>query len=125
MQSAEAVAAKRKVLVDALTMCLERSKVKEGLEWEVPQLVSFLDPDSARFNAKAARAMGMRKDGSWAWAKRTDGGGTSAAGMTGAMRQIRHIRPDAGQRPALHYRRYSPPLEVDSTLKILRTDAFR
>lgn len=44
---------------------LQRSKVKEGLEWEVPQLVDFLDPGSSRFNAKAARAMGMRKDGSW------------------------------------------------------------
>lgn len=29
MQSVEAVAAKRKVLVDALTMCLERSKVRD------------------------------------------------------------------------------------------------
>src|SRR6478672_5270567 len=29
MQSAEAVAAKRKILIDALTMCLSRSKVKE------------------------------------------------------------------------------------------------
>lgn len=44
---------------------LQRSKVTEGLEWEVPQLVDVLDPASPSFNARAARAMGMkREDGS-------------------------------------------------------------
>ena len=32
MESAEAVAAKRRVLVDALTMCLERAKVMEVVD---------------------------------------------------------------------------------------------
>jgi len=46
---------------------LQRSKVTDGLEWEVPQLVDVLDPASPSFNPRAARAMGMkREDGTFA-----------------------------------------------------------
>ncbi|HVO29347.1 MAG TPA: hypothetical protein VMV18_01370 [bacterium] len=43
----------------------QRSKVNEGMEWEVPQLVDVMNPDSASYDQKAARAHGMRKDGTW------------------------------------------------------------
>jgi hypothetical protein len=43
---------------------IQHSKMKEGLFWEVKQVVDSIDPASPAYNAKAAKAMGLRKDGS-------------------------------------------------------------
>ncbi len=43
---------------------IQRSKMYEDLEWEVPQLVDLLDPNSSNYNELAAKAKMMRRDGS-------------------------------------------------------------
>jgi hypothetical protein len=43
---------------------IQHSKMKEGLSWEVKQVVDSIDPAHPAYNAKAAKAMGLRKDGS-------------------------------------------------------------
>jgi len=43
---------------------VQHSKIKEGLSWEVKQVVDSIDPAHPAYNAKAAKAMGLRKDGS-------------------------------------------------------------
>ena len=43
---------------------IQHSKMKEGLSWEVKQVFDSIDPASPSYNAKAAKAMGLRKDGS-------------------------------------------------------------
>ena len=42
---------------------IQRSKMYEDLEWEIPQIATMLDPQSAHYNEKAARAHTMQKDG--------------------------------------------------------------
>ena len=46
------------------TKVIQHSKMKEGLSWEVKQVLDSIDPASPAYNAKAAKAMGLRKDGS-------------------------------------------------------------
>lgn len=43
---------------------IQHSKMKEGLWWEVRQVVDSIDPSHPNYSAKAARAMALRKDGS-------------------------------------------------------------
>ncbi len=43
---------------------IQHSKMKEGLSWKVKQVFDSIDPASPDYNAKAARAMGLHKDGS-------------------------------------------------------------
>ncbi len=45
------------------TTVIQNSKITEGLSWEVKQVVDTIDPASAAYNPKAARAMALRKDG--------------------------------------------------------------
>jgi hypothetical protein len=42
---------------------IQNSKIVEGLSWEVKQVLDAVTPGHARYNEKAARAMGLRKDG--------------------------------------------------------------
>jgi hypothetical protein len=43
---------------------IQHSKMKDGLSWEVKQVRDSIDPAHPAYNAKAAKAMGLRKDGS-------------------------------------------------------------
>jgi hypothetical protein len=43
---------------------IQHSKMKDGLSWEVKQVIDSIDPAHPAYNAKAAKAMGLRKDGS-------------------------------------------------------------
>jgi len=42
---------------------IQRSKMREDLSWEVPQVLDSVTPGHPRFNWKAARAMSLWKDG--------------------------------------------------------------
>jgi LVIVD repeat len=43
---------------------VQHSKMKEGLTWEVRQIVDSIDPANPSYNQKSARAHALRKDGS-------------------------------------------------------------
>ena len=42
---------------------IQRSKMREDLQWEIPQLVDAVDPSSSRYNEKAARAKTLQRGG--------------------------------------------------------------
>ncbi len=42
---------------------IQRSKMYEDRQWEIPQLVDAVDPSSSRYNEKAARAKTLQRDG--------------------------------------------------------------
>ncbi|NIR49101.1 hypothetical protein GWO43_11615 [candidate division KSB1 bacterium] len=42
---------------------IQRSKIYEGLRWEISQLVDSVDPSSDNYNEKAARAHTLQRDG--------------------------------------------------------------
>ena len=44
---------------------VQRSKIYEGLTWEIPQLVDTVDPSNSKYNERAARAKTMRYGGEW------------------------------------------------------------
>ncbi len=44
---------------------IQRSKLYEGLEWEVTQVADLVNPASPAFNEKAMKAKTMLRDGSW------------------------------------------------------------
>jgi hypothetical protein len=44
---------------------VQHSKMRENLQWIVPQVVDMIDPKSPSYNERAARAKTMRKDGTW------------------------------------------------------------
>jgi hypothetical protein len=44
---------------------IQHSKIREDLHWTIPQVVDMIDPESPAYNARAARAKTMRKDGTW------------------------------------------------------------
>ncbi len=44
---------------------IQNSRMIRDLQWEVPQLVDSVDPENEAYNAKAARAKTILKDGTW------------------------------------------------------------
>ncbi len=42
---------------------IQHSKIYPGLKWEIPQIVDSIDPNSEKYNAKAARAHSLQRDG--------------------------------------------------------------
>ncbi len=44
---------------------IQRSKMYDGVEWEVPQLVDIVNPESPSYDELAAKAKTIRRDGSW------------------------------------------------------------
>lgn len=113
---------------------IQRSKMVDGLEWEVPQLVASAEPGNAKYNEKAARAHAMLKDGEVGNSKSDK---SQLAHSSEKMECYTchsswntqcygcHLSAEVNRKAdAIHYEKETTRAYVDYNPQVLRADAF-